>query len=88
MDNRIIISELEEIFKKLFNIPFQSLQIELYHEALLGKKFNLSASDLLCLYMEVEKRFSISISEKEVARGNFNNINNIISIIANSMINS
>lgn len=82
MEKKIIINRLEEIFNSLFNIQFQKLPIELYDKALLGREFNLSSTDLLCLYMEIEKQFKISIPQEEVGKGNFNSINNIINIIA------
>lgn len=76
--------KLNNIFKKKFNIDFDS---GIYDEEshLLGKNIRLFPRDLLNLYIYIEDEFNITISQQEIADEKFSDFNSILSLIENSL---
>lgn len=48
---------------------------------LLGKEMNMGPGDLLCFFLEVEKKYNININEEEIMNGGFKTINSIAQLI-------
>lgn len=80
--NEEIFQRLQEIFFTRFNIDFKSKSTMDYEKHLLGEDWGLKPRDLLVLFIDIESQFGISISEKEIERGNFSSINNLVKIIS------
>jgi peptide maturation system acyl carrier-related protein len=78
---REIFEGLQNIFNKRFKIDITTKGNEDFDKPLLGNEWKLEARDLLGLFLDVESEFGISIPEREIERGNFNSINNIVKII-------
>ncbi len=85
MNTNVVQENLNDIFKKLFDINLKSINAELYGKSLFGDIFQFQPIDLLCLYMEIEKVFNISIMQEYVAKNKFNTINNIKEIIISQL---
>lgn len=80
INNSYVQEKINDIFKRLFQIDLITINEEMYGKNLLGDVFRFEPIDLLCLYMEIENVFSISIPEEYIAENKFNTINNIIEI--------
>lgn len=80
--NEEIFQRLQRIFLIRFNIDLKSKSTIDYDKHLLGKAWGLEPRDLLSLFLDIESQFSITISEKEIEKGNFSSINNLVRIIA------
>ncbi|NFL55796.1 peptide maturation system acyl carrier-related protein [Clostridium botulinum] len=81
INNNSVQKKLNDIFNKTFDISLNSINEELFERSLLGDFFCFEPIDLVCLYMEVEKIFNISIPQEYIAENKFNTINNIKKII-------
>lgn len=87
--------ELEENIKyRLMNIIKNRLEInldnakeELLNKDFLGSHFRLEPRDMLYLYFDIENEFNILIPQEDIAKGTFNNFNNIAKIISNQIMN-
>jgi peptide maturation system acyl carrier-related protein len=89
MDNSVKFEEirnrLSKIFKTRFNLDLDSSDESLRDKPLLGAEIRLAPRDLLYLFLDIEKEFTITIPEQEVVAGKFNSINNIIAIISSQL---
>lgn len=74
-------AKLKDIFGRLFNVDTSLLNGDLLDENLLGSKICLKPRDLLCLFFEIEKEFSIVIEEEDIVNERFNTFNSIATII-------
>lgn len=81
MNSNNVNEKIYDIFMKLFDINLSTISNELFNKNLLGDAFCFEPVDLLCLYMEVEKEFKISIPKECVIENKFTTINNIKEII-------
>ncbi len=83
MDSQIksIVSRLDKIISNKFGISNMSTSIQLQNDNFLGDKINFAPRDLLILFYEIEKEFSISIPESDIINGKFDTFNNIVEII-------
>lgn len=80
-----IFEVLQDIFYKRFKIDLKAKESVDFEKPLLGNEWRLEARDLLCLFLDVESRFGISIPEKEIEKGNFSSIRNIAEIISSEL---
>ncbi len=80
-NNNSVQEKLNDIFNRIFDINLNSINKELFEKSLFGDVFCFEPIDLVCLYMEVEKIFNISIPQEYVAENKFNTINAIKEII-------
>ncbi|ABS42563.1 peptide maturation system acyl carrier-related protein [Clostridium botulinum] len=81
INNNSVQRKLNDIFNRIFDINLNSINEELFERSLLGDFFCFEPIDLVCLYMEVEKIFNISIPQEYVVENRFNTINDIKEII-------
>ncbi|CBZ05051.1 peptide maturation system acyl carrier-related protein [Clostridium botulinum] len=81
INNNSVQRKLNDIFNRIFNINLNSINEELFERSLLGDFFCFEPIDLVCLYMEVEEIFNISIPQEYVVENRFNTINDIKEII-------
>ncbi|KRU24782.1 peptide maturation system acyl carrier-related protein [Clostridium botulinum] len=81
INNNSVQRKLNDIFNRIFDINLNSINEELFERSLLGDFFCFEPIDLVCLYMEVEKIFNISIPQEYVVENRFNTINGIKEII-------
>lgn len=77
-DKETIRNKLLDILKNKYNIK-ETDNIDSLN--LLGKTIKMGASDLMCLFLDVEKEFNIVISQEDVIAGRFKTINKIIELI-------
>lgn len=79
-------SKLKEIFINRLGFDFDKLQEQdpdILNKNLLGKEFQLASRDLLYIFFDVEKEFSIKVSQSNILSG-FNTFNKILSCINQS----
>ena len=69
------------LIKKRSGIDFLSHK-ELRDKKLLGPSISMSASELVLLYFDVEKKWG-HIPEEEIQKGHFDTFNNIYMVIKN-----
>ncbi|KEI95774.1 hypothetical protein N494_15285 [Clostridium botulinum A2B7 92] len=81
INNNSVQRKLNDIFNRIFDINLNSIDEKLFERSLLGDFFCFEPIDLVCLYMEVEKIFNISIPQEYVVENKFNTINDIKEII-------
>ncbi|KEI84521.1 peptide maturation system acyl carrier-related protein [Clostridium botulinum] len=81
INNNSVQRKLNDIFNRIFDINLNSINEELFERSLLGDFFCFEPIDLVCLYMEVEEIFNISIPQEYVVENRFNTINDIKEII-------
>lgn len=74
--------EIEEVLENIITIRSQKeWKKEFRKEELLGRKIALSPSELVLVFLDVEKRFNIRIKEEDIISGNFNSYDNILKIV-------
>lgn len=79
--------EKELIREQLLNILIDKYKVKVeksystYELNLLGKEMNMGPGDLLCFFLEVEKKYNININEEEIMNGGFKTINSIAQLI-------
>ncbi|WP_024834415.1 peptide maturation system acyl carrier-related protein [Ruminiclostridium josui] len=76
---------LDDIFKRRFGIEMGPNKDKFRDKKLLGQEFGMPAKDLLYLFFDVEKEFSIKIPQEAVVSGEFSTYNGICQIIDNEM---
>lgn len=76
------VKEIEEVLENIITIRSQKeWKKEFRKEELLGRKIALSPSELVLVFLDVEKRFNIRIKEEDIISGNFNSYDNILKIV-------
>lgn len=73
--------KLKEIFNRMFEIDIDKINPKLMNEDLLGDIFLLEPIDLVCLYMEVEKVFNMSIPESIIVDKKFSTIKDVENLV-------
>ncbi|MHB8063771.1 MAG: peptide maturation system acyl carrier-related protein [Ruminiclostridium sp.] len=73
--------ELKNIFFKRVGLDFDAIGRSALDDQLLGYNIQLVSTDLLYIFLDVEKEFNIKVTELEVAKGHFDTFNNIVGII-------
>lgn len=81
IDKLKIENKLRAILNNLSEIEVDFLKEDIFDQQLLGPTFNFRARNLLYLFFEVEREFSVSIPEEDIANGKFSTLNNIVDII-------
>ena len=76
-------SELENIFRNMFNLEFTESKKEY---RLMDDEIMMLPRDLVYLYNEIEKKFQIAIPEQDIITEDFNTFNNILEIIKKQII--
>ncbi|TYQ14965.1 UNVERIFIED_CONTAM: peptide maturation system acyl carrier-related protein [Acetivibrio alkalicellulosi] len=82
MKQEIIIDKILLLLKEKFNRDYLCKWEELKNKNLLGYEINFQPRDLVYLFFEIEQVFSITIPSDYIINGEFNNLQNIISIIS------
>ena len=77
---QILIDLLKE--KSLINIEINK---SMFDKKLLGQPFCLGARELVCLYLEVENKFNITLPQNEIVMGKFGTLNSIANIVSNEI---
>lgn len=73
---------IAEIFRNRLEMDIESYEEDSLDKNLFGDQFMLKPRDLLCIFVDVEREFGISIPENVVLEGKFNTINNIADIVS------
>mgnify|MGYP001301287797 CR=1 FL=1 len=73
-----IVEKLYQIFVLRANIDFKELQTE----ALLGKRIELPARELMLICMDIEKEFKIRITEQDIILGKLKTFREIYLLIS------
>lgn len=81
-----VFNKLLGIFKDRFDMDLSSMEEAALDEELLGRKLKLKPRDLLYIFFDIEKEFSIAIPEKEIDQGCFNTFNNIAETISSQLL--
>lgn len=79
MDNTC--EKMVNIIKGRYNLDFSSNWDDMQNEHLLGSKIRLGASELLYLYVDIEKEFGIEIPEEHIVSGSFGTLRSIVKMI-------
>lgn len=75
---------LSEIFVFRFSKDFLGNR-DIQQMKLLGKSLSIPARELLHVYYDVKRMFSISIPEEDIAKGRFDTFSNIVDIICKQL---
>ena len=76
-----IVEKLYQIFVLRANIDFKKNK-ELQTEALIGKRIELPARELLLICMDIEKEFKIRITEQDIILGKLKTFREIYLLIS------
>lgn len=77
----------EFIREKLLDILADRFKVNMdkkegiYDLNLLGKSIKMTPSDLIGLFLDIEKQFNITFSEEDIIKGRFKTINSITQVI-------
>lgn len=89
-EKNVVSLTVEDRLKKLFSEGYgididmmEKRNSEVKSENLLGVAFQFRARDLLYLYFDIEREFSIKIPEEDIASGKFSSFDDISEIIKN-----
>lgn len=80
MDKELIREQLLNILIDKYKVKVEKSD-STYDLNLLGKEMNMGPGDLLCFFLEVEKKYNININETEIMSGGFKTINSIAQLI-------
>ncbi|QNU67844.1 peptide maturation system acyl carrier-related protein [Ruminiclostridium herbifermentans] len=79
--------KLDDIFKRRFGIEMGQNKDKFRDKKLLGQEFGMPPRDLLYLFFDVEKEFSIKIPQDAIVSGQFSTYNGICKIIYDELRN-
>jgi peptide maturation system acyl carrier-related protein len=80
MDN--ISETLKRIIQNRYNITIKD---DMGNKNLLGKDLRIGPGELLYLYFDIEREFSINIPQAAIISDKFNTFNNIVQIIRDEL---
>ncbi len=83
--NKGIFDILRDIFLSRFNIDLDIIPKECLDKHLLGSVFKLAPRDLVYIYLDVEKKFDISLPDEEVAKGGMSTVNRLAEMIGRQL---
>lgn len=76
IENESILSKLNEIFIEFWGIGFENGSVS-QGDKLLSDNVGLQPMDLVILLFEIEKRFNLSINNRDLVEGRFDTFSNI-----------
>lgn len=76
IENESILSELNEIFIEFWGIDFENGSVS-QGDKLLSDNVGLQPRDLVILLFEIEKRFNLSINNRDLVERRFDTFSNI-----------
>ena len=88
MNNMEIYTGISRILKERFGIPDELLKGDYIEQSLCGEYFKLNAIELIYFFHEIEKKYNIHISEKDLEKYSFRTIYAIGLIIQSKLENT
>ncbi len=75
-----LVVELNGIFKQRIGIDFTK-KTELKNTSLFGDVLRIPVREVVIIFLIVENKFNVTLSQEEILDGKFNTFNNILKLI-------
>ena len=76
---------LNEILKKQLDFEFAGYSEEMLDQKLSGEPFGLYPRHTLCMVVDIEREFGITIPEEDILSGKFDTFNHICEIVVRQL---